>query len=66
LNRIDFCRTRYIDDTLCKALQAGIDQVVILGAGFDAHAYRAPGIDHVHVFELDLPALIGDHFVSTK
>ena len=66
MNRIDFCRTRYIDDALCKALQAGIDQVVILGVGFDARAYRTPGIDHAHVFELDLPALIGDCFVSTK
>jgi methyltransferase (TIGR00027 family) len=51
-----YCRTRYIDDALCNALGAGIAQVVILGAGFDARAYRISNIEHVHVFELDLPA----------
>ena len=33
-------RTRFIDDTLLKTLQEGIQQVVILGAGFDCRAYR--------------------------
>jgi methyltransferase (TIGR00027 family) len=51
-----YCRTRYIDDALCDALAAGIAQVVILGAGFDARAYRITNIERVHVFELDLPA----------
>ena len=51
-----YCRTRYIDDALCDALSAGIAQVVILGAGFDARAYRISNIEQVHVFELDLPA----------
>jgi methyltransferase (TIGR00027 family) len=50
-----YCRTRYIDDALCDALKAGIAQVVILGAGFDARAYRIINIERVHVFELDLP-----------
>ena len=51
-----YCRTRYIDDALCNALGAGIAQVVILGAGFDARAYRISSMERVHVFELDLPA----------
>jgi methyltransferase (TIGR00027 family) len=50
------CRTRYIDDTLCDALKEGLDQVVILGAGFDTRALRIPGIDTAHVFEVDHPA----------
>ena len=51
-----YCRTCYIDDVLCDALRAGIAQVVILGAGFDARAYRITNIEQAHVFELDLPA----------
>ena len=49
------CRTRYIDDILRKSLQEGIKQLVILGAGFDTRAYRIDGMDHIQVFEVDLP-----------
>jgi methyltransferase (TIGR00027 family) len=49
------CRTRYIDDALRRALEGGAEQVVILGAGFDTRAYRIPGMDKVHTFEVDLP-----------
>jgi len=49
------CRTRYIDDVLKRSLEAGIDQLVILGAGFDSRAYRIAGVDQVRVFEIDLP-----------
>lgn len=52
-----FCRTRYIDDALRNALAKGVDQVVILGAGFDLRAFRIPGIERTRVFEVDLPAL---------
>jgi methyltransferase (TIGR00027 family) len=48
-------RTRYIDDVLGDALRAGMDQVVILGAGFDCRAYRIPGVDSARVFEVDHP-----------
>jgi methyltransferase (TIGR00027 family) len=37
------------------SLEKGIDQLVILGAGFDTRAYRIPGMDQVRVFEVDLP-----------
>jgi methyltransferase (TIGR00027 family) len=49
------CRTRYIDDVLKRSLVEGLDQVVILGAGFDSRAYRIAGMDRVRVFEVDLP-----------
>jgi methyltransferase (TIGR00027 family) len=49
------CRTRYIDDVLKRSLEVGIDQLVILGAGFDSRAYRIAGLDQVRVFEVDLP-----------
>jgi len=48
-------RTRYIDDVLVDALRDGVDQVVILGAGFDCRAYRIRGIDRARVFEVDHP-----------
>lgn len=34
------CRHRYIDDALLAALDEGAAQVVLLGAGYDARAYR--------------------------
>jgi methyltransferase (TIGR00027 family) len=46
---------RYIDDFLKACLKEGLDQVVILGAGFDTRAYRIPGIEKTHVFEVDHP-----------
>lgn len=49
------CRTRYIDDVLRRSLENGMEQLVILGAGFDSRAYRIAGLDQVRVFELDLP-----------
>jgi methyltransferase (TIGR00027 family) len=49
------CRTRYIDDVLRRSLEQGLDQVIILGAGFDSRAYRIAGMDQVQVFEVDLP-----------
>ena len=48
-------RTRYIDDLLGAALRRGVDQVVILGAGFDCRAYRIQGIERSRVFEVDHP-----------
>jgi methyltransferase (TIGR00027 family) len=49
-------RTRYIDDRLGEAIRRGVEQVVILGAGFDSRAYRIPGIARARVFEVDHPA----------
>ncbi len=53
-------RDRYIDDVLEARLAEGIDQLVILGAGFDARAYRFDALSRdVHVFEVDHPASQG-------
>src|SRR5262245_53949082 len=49
-------RTRWIDDAISAALARGLDQLVMLGAGFDARAHRLPGIERVRVFEADHPA----------
>ncbi|HMM19870.1 MAG TPA: class I SAM-dependent methyltransferase [Selenomonadales bacterium] len=49
-------RERYIDDFLIACLREGLDQVVVLGAGFDTRAYRIPGIEKARVFEVDHPA----------
>lgn len=50
-------RERAIDEILLRVVAEGIDQLVILGAGFDARAYRfARRLKGVRVFEVDQPA----------
>lgn len=51
-------RTRLIDDYLSVAILDGIDQVVILGSGFDCRAYRTPDVDHIRFFEVDFPTTL--------
>ncbi len=52
-------RTHKIDQTLQTMVDDGLEQVVVLGAGFDTRAYRfAEKIPHVRFFELDLPATL--------
>jgi len=48
-------RTRLIDDALATSLGGQIDQLVILGAGFDSRAYRLPCLHGATVFEVDHP-----------
>ena len=51
------CRHRFIDDHLLAALADGTEQVVLLGAGYDARAYRFHDqLDGRCVFEVDLAA----------
>jgi methyltransferase (TIGR00027 family) len=52
-------RTRFFDEATIRALHEGIDQVVILGAGYDGRAlrYRTP---QVQFFEVDHPATQAD------
>jgi methyltransferase (TIGR00027 family) len=47
-------RTRLIDDWIEQSL-GGIDQVVLLGAGFDTRAWRLRSLATVKVFEVDHP-----------
>ncbi len=51
-------RTRLIDDYISASLRGSVDQVVILGAGFDCRAYRIPGIEKIRVFEVDHPVTL--------
>ena len=37
--RAILCRTRYIDDVLKRSLGEGLEQLVILGAGFERYRY---------------------------
>jgi methyltransferase (TIGR00027 family) len=47
-------RTRFIDDRMLRALQQGVTQLVILGAGMDSRAYRfRERLGNVRVFEVD-------------
>jgi methyltransferase (TIGR00027 family) len=50
-------RHRYIDDVLLSGLSRGIEQVVLMGAGYDSRAYRfASQLAGRPIFELDFPA----------
>jgi len=51
-------RTRLIDELWSQALQDGIRQIVILGAGFDCRAYRMPESRSATVFEVDHPTTL--------
>lgn len=57
---VQVCRTRYIDDAVSAAIEQGVRQLVILGAGYDTRPYRLPGMRNVKVFEVDLKAVQDD------
>jgi methyltransferase (TIGR00027 family) len=46
-------RTAYIDNAVRSALAGGVEQVAILGAGYDSRAYRMAETQRVRVFEVD-------------
>jgi methyltransferase (TIGR00027 family) len=49
-------RQRYTEDELGKAIERGVGQYVILGAGLDSFAYRRPDLTGIlGVFEVDHP-----------
>jgi len=48
-------RSRVAEDTLARAVAAGVRQYVVLGAGLDTFAYRNP-YPALRVFEVDHPA----------
>ncbi len=50
-------RTRYIDKYVSECVDVGLEQLIILGAGYDSRAYRIEGLKgKVTVFEVDHPA----------
>jgi methyltransferase (TIGR00027 family) len=48
-------RSRYAEDNLKKAVEGGVEQYVLLGAGLDTFAYRN-SYAQLRVFEVDHPA----------
>jgi len=53
-------RERYIDDVLIRFLEEGLDQLVILGAGYDSRPYRFDLSGRVKTFEVDHPTTQAD------
>lgn len=50
-------RARFAENRLAKAVERGVQQYVILGAGLDTFAYRQPDWAHtLRIFEVDQPA----------
>lgn len=49
-------RARFAEDALAAAVEEGVTQLVVLGAGLDTFAYRSPFGDRLRVFEVDHPA----------
>ena len=48
-------RTRYIDDLIEKSSKNGVEQYVILGAGYDSRAHRLELPSTLRIFEVDQP-----------
>lgn len=48
-------RVRYFDDFVKNSVDEGLEQLVILGAGYDTRAYRIEGLKKLKVFEVDQP-----------
>jgi len=49
-------RVRFFDDFVRRAIDDGLQQLVIIGAGYDSRAYRIEGLKNVTVFEVDSSA----------
>ena len=49
-------RTRLIDDWIEQS-GGEVDQLVLLGAGFDTRAWRLKSLDAVRIYEVDHPTL---------
>src|SRR5271154_2072027 len=50
-------RSRIAEDALSRAVERGVRQIVILGAGLDTFALRSPhGARHIGIYEVDHPA----------
>ena len=49
-------RSRFAEDSAAQAIDNGVRQILVLGAGLDTFAYRLEPTDDLRVFELDHPA----------
>jgi methyltransferase (TIGR00027 family) len=50
-------RVRYFDEFAKRSIEEGLEQLVILGAGYDSRSYRIEGLTKIKVFEVDHPAM---------
>ena len=48
-------RVRYFDDFIMRSIDEGLEQLVILGAGYDSRPYRIGGLERIKTFEVDHP-----------
>jgi methyltransferase (TIGR00027 family) len=49
-------RTRHFDEVLLSEVRAGVEQVVLLGAGYDSRPFRfRDALGNIRVFEIDHP-----------
>lgn len=48
-------RERHVEELMVREVAAGLDQIVILGAGFDTRSYRLAGLGDIPVYEVDHP-----------
>ena len=48
-------KVRYFDDFIKKSIDEGLEQLIILGAGYDSRAYRIDRLKKIRVFEVDHP-----------
>ena len=54
---ITTARSRIAEDALSRAVERGVRQIVILGAGLDTFALRSPhGARQIRIYEVDHPA----------
>lgn len=58
-------RDRYIDDVLQSFLNEGLQQLVMLGAGYDSRAYRFD-LAGTKIFEIDHPATQSDKLAKLQ
>jgi methyltransferase (TIGR00027 family) len=49
-------RSRFAEDSAAHAIEKGVRQILVLGAGLDTFAYRLEPTEDMRVFELDHPA----------
>ncbi|VVB69588.1 Leucine carboxyl methyltransferase [uncultured archaeon] len=49
-------RVRYFDDFVTRSIDDGLEQLIILGAGYDSRAYRIEELKKITTFEVDHPA----------
>ena len=59
-------RTRFIDDLVKESTENGIEQYVILGAGYDMRAHRLDLPASLKIFEVDQPIVQSKKFLNCQ